>query len=580
MNRGRFQKQTKSKKKLHIILSLIIGINMLLAAALFLFEAGRKVGENSQPASMEDFSSLQNIVVDTVVEEPVEPESTVAVELTEPKTVAAITNPTEAITETTSTAPTIETTALPEKIGTVLRSAGELSIRSGPGTNYGIAGRLNGGDSVTVYEERVQDNVHWGNIGYGWICMDYIVFGEDNSTLPNERIQVFDVLEYVGEWLDNSKTYTMTIRQEGNIYRISAANYNGSNVTATWEMSGTVDNNLVICYYDSTCTDKNVNGYDIVRYINKEGHIYYNSKYNQLEWWPLKSDTDPIVFTRIGAHTTMPSSDTYTDTGYVVNADGGLNVRQMPSASSNIVRRLYTGDRVTVLEQTYSEGMEWGRISDGWICLAYFSASATTSASASADVVVGTVKAGMDALNVRSGPGTSFDAVARIPGGGTVKIYETKNVNGTDWGRIDSGWVCMDYIVFGEVNSVAPTDSGLIIISGGNQPLSSSTPVPTFGESGNQQQSTSTPASTSGGIGMKWFPYTSKEYSEFALRECKIELGGGSSIKITNVTGNPSNNYKSIWITGQGTMGEKRFSFSMHADGSSGRLILTKLGRI
>lgn len=486
MNRGRFQKQTKSKKKLHIILSLIIGINMLLAAAFFLFEAGRKVGENSQPASMEDFPSLQNIVVDTVVEEPVEPESTVAVELTEPKTVAAITNPTEAITETTSTAPTIETTALPEKIGTVLRSAGELNIRSGPGTNYGIAGRLNGGDSVTIYEERVQDNVRWGNIGYGWICMDYIVFGEDNSTLPNERIQVFDVLEYVGEWIDNSKTYTMTIRQEGNIYRVSAANYNGSNVTATWEMSGAVDNNLVICYYDSTCTDKNVNGYDIVRYINKEGHIYYNSKYNQLAWWPLKSDTDPIVFTRIGAHTTMPSSDTYTDTGYVVNADGGLNVRQMPSASSNIVRRLYTGDRVTILEQTYSEGMEWGRISDGW--------------------------------------------------------------------------VCMDYIVFGEVNSVAPTDSGLIIISGGNQPLSSSTPVP-----------------TSGGNGMKWFPYTSKEYSEFALRECKIELGGGSSIKITNVTGKPSNNYKSIWITGQGTMGEKRFSFSMHADGSSGRLILTKL---
>lgn len=137
-------------------------------------------------------------------------------------------------------------------------------------------------------------------------------------------------------------------------------------------------------------------------------------------------------------------------TGYIVNADGGLNVRQTPSATSYIVKRLYNGDRVTILEQTYSDGMDWGRTSDGWICMAYFSTSGSTSNSGASSVIVGTVNPNTDALNVRNGPGTSFDAVARIPGGGTVKIYETKNVNGTVWGRIDSGWVSMDYIVLSD----------------------------------------------------------------------------------------------------------------------------------
>jgi uncharacterized protein YgiM (DUF1202 family) len=50
-------------------------------------------------------------------------------------------------------------------------------------------------------------------------------------------------------------------------------------------------------------------------------------------------------------------------------------------------------------------------------------------------------------LYVRSGPGTNNKIVDRLYDGQTVTILETTDVNGTQWGRIANGWVCMDYIV-------------------------------------------------------------------------------------------------------------------------------------
>lgn len=51
-------------------------------------------------------------------------------------------------------------------------------------------------------------------------------------------------------------------------------------------------------------------------------------------------------------------------------------------------------------------------------------------------------------LRIRSGPGTGYDEVGRLPNGEEVTIYEIQSEGNRDWGRIDSGWICMDYIVF------------------------------------------------------------------------------------------------------------------------------------
>ena len=51
-----------------------------------------------------------------------------------------------------------------------------------------------------------------------------------------------------------------------------------------------------------------------------------------------------------------------------------------------------------------------------------------------------------DALRVRSGPGTNNAQVGVLTRGTTVVIHETTMVAGVKWGRIDSGWICMNYV--------------------------------------------------------------------------------------------------------------------------------------
>lgn len=75
-----------------------------------------------------------------------------------------------------------EEAAAPETLtGTVKRSSGELRVRSGPGTNYAEICRLNAGTVVTIYEQQNVNGTYWGNIGDGWICMDYVDLGPQQS---------------------------------------------------------------------------------------------------------------------------------------------------------------------------------------------------------------------------------------------------------------------------------------------------------------------------------------------------------------------------------------------------------------
>ena len=66
-----------------------------------------------------------------------------------------------------------------------------------------------------------------------------------------------------------------------------------------------------------------------------------------------------------------------------------------------------------------------------------------------AEKVKGTV-ANTDSLRVRSGPGTNHSMVSLLKRGDIVEILETTTVAGAKWGRIEQGWVCMDYIRVGD----------------------------------------------------------------------------------------------------------------------------------
>lgn len=62
-------------------------------------------------------------------------------------------------------------------------SSGGLKVRSGPGTAYGEIRRLEPGAAVTIIEQQYVNGSYWGSIGDGWICMDYVDVGTQQSQI-------------------------------------------------------------------------------------------------------------------------------------------------------------------------------------------------------------------------------------------------------------------------------------------------------------------------------------------------------------------------------------------------------------
>ena len=70
--------------------------------------------------------------------------------------------------------------------------------------------------------------------------------------------------------------------------------------------------------------------------------------------------------------------------------------------------------------------------------------------------VTGTVKVN-DYLRIRANAGTSYGILGYLKPNTKVTITAQKSVNGTPWGKIDKGWICMDYVVLDSQSSSGST---------------------------------------------------------------------------------------------------------------------------
>lgn len=145
-----------------------------------------------------------------------------------------------------------------------------------------------------------------------------------------------------------------------------------------------------------------------------------------------------------------------------------LNVRSGPGTDYEVVGSLYRGDRVFITEFKIAGNLKWGKVSRGWICMDYVTEDdGTTQLPPEEDgtdaeekepvMATGTV-VNCSALRVRSGPGTKYSHVDSLPSGTVVEIYETTTVNGTVWGRISTGWICVTNYV--KLNSTDNANGG------------------------------------------------------------------------------------------------------------------------
>ena len=130
-------------------------------------------------------------------------------------------------------------------------------------------------------------------------------------------------------------------------------------------------------------------------------------------------------------------------TNYIVKIDtDSLNVRKGPGATYSVVGELGRGEAYTIVQTQNG----WGKLKSGvgWINLAYTKrVSNTTAASATVQMSNYLVKVSTHSLNIRKGPGVSYDISGTVKKGDVFTITETQN----GWGKLKSGagWISLGY---------------------------------------------------------------------------------------------------------------------------------------
>lgn len=131
-----------------------------------------------------------------------------------------------------------------------------------------------------------------------------------------------------------------------------------------------------------------------------------------------------------------------------VNA-GPLNVRSAPSTSGAKVGQMASGTEVEILSS--EDG--WYQVVGGDLT-GYVSAQYVTLDSQSASITY--IKVVEGPLNIRSGPGSSYDKVGSLRSGRVVETYGQEN----GWYKIENGYVSGDYVRIAEASEAAQNDLG------------------------------------------------------------------------------------------------------------------------
>lgn len=393
----------------------------------------------------------------TAPTETTEPETT-APETSETETTAPETTETETTTpETTETETTVPETTAPETtvpettappateptsvLGTV-RAVGGLALRSGPGTNYSRIRYLPNGMRVAVFEQQNVGGVVWGRLHQGWVSMSYVILDAPvpETTVPPTTAPETTVPE---------TTAPPTTEPETTAPEATEPEATVPETAAPAPVGGTVRANGGLAIRTGPGT-----GYGRVRYLSNGSrvNIYEQTVVGNMTWGRMDEGWVSMSYVILDStapaptvpETTVPPATTptvYLGVGGTIKASGGLAVRNGPATSYSVSRYLRNGSRITIYEQQTVNGVSWGTIGDGWVCLNYVTLDTPVDNSATTKVVVA------DCLRVRNAAGTGNLVVGFVYYGSNITIYETTDVGGTTWGRCDKGWVSMDYLV-------------------------------------------------------------------------------------------------------------------------------------
>ena len=277
-------------------------------------------------------------------------------------------------------------------------TASGLNVRVAPGVGNATCGALKKGAQVKIYAQTTVNNVLWGKVDQGWVCMNYIQLTNNNISNNNNNNNNGTVIA------------TGTVKANTNLNVRNGAGVGYARVGSL--TSGTA-----------------VNIYERVIVNGAEWGRIGTNQWVSMAYIVLNSNNNTAT----------------TGTGTVISSTG-LNVRIGAGANYQRVSSLTPGTQVTIYEVVQNGSQLWGRIGvNQWVCMTYIRMNSSNSGS---NTIPSTGYQGRVTtnMNVRAAAGTNNAIVGRLTAGTTVVVYELTNVNGVSWGRIANGWVCMNYI--------------------------------------------------------------------------------------------------------------------------------------
>ena len=319
---------------------------------------------------------------------------------------------------TEDTTPTTEATE-PENLNmaTVKKQA---NVRSSPSSGAKIIGYLDPGTQVEVIKTQVYLGVEWALIREGWIALDDVEMNNSSGTDTPDATDPTTATEPAATQPTNNNTTTTTGTGTGTSGVVTS---NGLNIRKEPNTTSTIVGNYA-------------NGAKVTILETKNGWGRTDKG-----WVSMKYVSTNGTTTNTNTNTTTNNNTTTTTTDgatYFITASE-LNIRDSASTNGNKVGTYVAGDKVTVTET--SNG--WGKTNKGWISMQYAYKTGATGKNTAKGIVT------VNGLNVRSGPGTGYGVVTTLKQGDEVKILAQFDVDGTKWGCIKNGWVCMDYVGVG-----------------------------------------------------------------------------------------------------------------------------------
>ena len=149
---------------------------------------------------------------------------------------------------------------------------------------------------------------------------------------------------------------------------------------------------------------------------------------------------------------TLPKGTVIDGVTVTVNASG--KIRTGPGTYYPVVKTISAGETLTITETFQSGSTLWGKCEYGWISLYYtnydevISGGSTDPEDPEGQWGTVTTQSG-GTVNVRCGPGTSYDVVGVKETGERVQIFARQSDGTREWGQMaDGNWICLDYVVF------------------------------------------------------------------------------------------------------------------------------------